>query len=88
MCSAIGVECGAGQVVIVWEGKTGQALHRLMGHTEPVFGLDFSPDGVQLCSGGYDNQASTLVRWGVGMSCVCAGNRARVEEGDSSGGDQ
>jgi eukaryotic-like serine/threonine-protein kinase len=40
--------------VVVWDAETGAALTRMAGHSAPVSGLDFSPDGRRLASASWD----------------------------------
>jgi hypothetical protein len=41
--------------VKVWDTKSGRVIHTLPGHTDVVRGVAFSPDGIRLISGDYDN---------------------------------
>ncbi len=41
----------ADKTIIVWDSKTGNKIATLVGHTEMVDSVAFSPDGVQLVSG-------------------------------------
>jgi hypothetical protein len=40
---------------MIWDAMTGNLLDTLRGHTQHVFGIDFSPDGTRLASAGDDN---------------------------------
>ncbi len=42
---------GADESVRIWEASTGHQLHTLMGHTNWVRTLAFSPSGARLLSG-------------------------------------
>ena len=46
----------------VWNADTGQCLHELTHHTEPVYTVTFSPDGSLLASGSFDRR---LYIWDV-----------------------
>jgi WD40 repeat protein len=46
--------------VEVWDAHTGQEVHTLKGHTEPVTSVAFSPDGQRLVSASQDN---TIKLW-------------------------
>jgi transducin (beta)-like 1 len=39
----------------VWAASSGACLFTLRGHTMPVYSVDFSPDGLFLVSGAFDN---------------------------------
>jgi WD40 repeat protein len=43
-----------GNTVKVWDVTTGQVVHTLSGHTEPILNVTFSPDGRRLISAGRD----------------------------------
>jgi hypothetical protein len=47
---------GSGQAISVWDIDGRQEMHFLRGHTMPVRGLAFSPDGTALASGGADRK--------------------------------
>jgi len=47
---------GAGRAISLWEVSSGQALHRLEGHTDAVRSLSFSRDGQLLASAGDDSR--------------------------------
>jgi len=48
--------------VIIWEPMSAIIIFKLIKHTSFVFCLDYSPDGLELVSGGHDNM---LVVWDV-----------------------
>jgi WD40 repeat protein/serine/threonine protein kinase len=41
--------------VDVWEARTGKLVFRMLGHTEAIFGVAFSPDGRRLVSASHDH---------------------------------
>jgi WD40 repeat protein len=47
---------GSGQAISVWDIDGRQEVHFLRGHTAPVRGLAFFPDGTTLASGGADRK--------------------------------
>ena len=49
-------------MVRLWDGATGAKVGELAGHTDTVYGLDFSPDGTRLASGAIDD---TVRVWDV-----------------------
>jgi WD40 repeat protein len=59
---------------LLWEARTGQMLHRLAGHTGPVFSFAFSADGNTTATGSFDG---TAILWETQT-----GRRLRVLRGD------
>lgn len=49
-------------VIIIWDTRTWQPLHRLLGHTGSVSNLVWSPDGRSLASSSID---STVILWDI-----------------------
>jgi len=45
---------GDDRAAIVWDARTGKMEMRLLGHSDKVFSLSFSPDGAWICVGCYD----------------------------------
>jgi hypothetical protein len=45
---------------VIWNVATGACIAKLVGHTDSVKALAWSPDGTKLASGGYDN---TIIIW-------------------------
>jgi WD40 repeat protein len=58
------VSGGAGGALILYDGKTGQEVRRLVGHTSDVFAVAVSADGKRLVSGSYDQ---TVRLWDMAM---------------------
>jgi WD40 repeat protein/DNA-binding SARP family transcriptional activator/energy-coupling factor transporter ATP-binding protein EcfA2 len=59
---------GAGNVFVgssddntlrLWDTETGQEIHRLQGHTRPIYGLDMGPDGQMAVSVSQDGTTRT-----------------------------
>ena len=46
----------------LWNGETGECLHHLTQHTQPVYSVAFSPNGELLASGSFDKN---LHMWSV-----------------------
>jgi len=46
----------------VWDARAGTCLYTLKGHTEPVYSVDFSPNGLYLASGSFDR---ALLLWSM-----------------------
>ncbi|KXN70092.1 WD40 repeat-like protein [Conidiobolus coronatus NRRL 28638] len=46
----------------LWDATTGECLHKLQGHTEPVYSIAFSPDAKYIASASWDH---TLHIWSV-----------------------
>ncbi|MFZ4813058.1 MAG: protein kinase domain-containing protein [Phototrophicaceae bacterium] len=51
-----------GGTIRLWDVESGQLIRRLIGHTDVLTTLDFSPDGQTLLSGGWDR---TVRQWDV-----------------------
>ncbi len=45
--------------VIVWDAVTGRQRHRLVGHSDTIYGVAFSPDGRRLATGSGGSRGST-----------------------------
>jgi len=48
--------------VKVWDARTGKEILSLKGHSGPVFGVAFSPDGNRIVSGSLDE---TVKVWDI-----------------------
>ncbi len=54
--------------VRLWDVERGNCIHKLTKHTEPVYSVAFSPDGMLLASGSFDKCVhiwSTQVRFKI-----------------------
>jgi len=56
------VSGGADEIVRIWDVSSASLLKELPGHTSPIYGVCFSPDGETIASGA--NEASILI-WGI-----------------------
>jgi WD40 repeat protein len=56
------IAAALGNTVRLWDAASGKEVRTLRGHTEPVAGIGFSPDGGRLVSGGRDR---TVRLWDV-----------------------
>lgn len=71
---------GKSNPLILWDMRTQKPLHYLSGHTELVTSVAFSPDGLTLASGSWDN---TVMFWDT-KSGESRGQLTGYEEGVSS----
>ncbi len=60
--AALSFGVSSGNAVKLWDATTGQELHTLIGHTDWIVGLAFSPDGKRLASTSLDG---TLRIWSL-----------------------
>jgi WD40 repeat protein len=61
---AEGSDCPNGEVIVLWDVKTGQSITTLEGHTGRINGLAFTPDGTLLASASDDE---TIRIWGTNV---------------------
>lgn len=47
----------------VWDIKTKKLMFDLPGHADEVYGVDWSPDGLKVCSGGKDKLLKIWKNW-------------------------
>lgn len=62
--------------VDVWEAQTGKLVFRMLGHTEAIFGVAFSPDGRRLVSASLDH---TVKIWDMATGHAALTLRAHTD---------
>lgn len=74
VASAGGLDKNSAPVIHLWEAATGRLIRGFAGHHSGVNSLAFSPDGLQLASGGGD---STILVWDITGRRVDGRGRAK-----------
>lgn len=69
------------KLVRVWDLRNGNLLERFVGHSNSVYSVAFSPDGLSIVSGSLDK---TLRIWDLSSTTIAALSVAPVEAGTGS----